>query len=129
MRRRATGEALLNGSLLSGAQHRGLTGRRGPAQMVQATMVTSFALALDEAFDVRCNFVLCAAIVTTLMGGEQIGAVENADLLCIGPYRERAAHVRMRDRVIVQVEANIRRLVNLHSQLQFARVRILRQGQ
>lgn len=92
-------------------------------------MVTRFAFALDEAVDVRCNLNLCTAIVTALMGGEQIGAVENADLPRIGPYHERSPNVRMRDCVVVQIEANIRRLVDLHSQLQFAGVRILRQGQ
>src|SRR5260370_11566365 len=95
--------------------------------MVEAAMVTGFAFACDEGVDVRGNFDLRAAVVTALMGGEQIGAVENAYLPRIGPYSERAPHVRMRDRVVVQVEAHIRRLADLYGQLQFARVRILRQ--
>src|SRR3954454_3023400 len=51
---------------------------------------------------------LRATIVTALMGREQIGAVENAHPPGVGAYRERAAHVGMWDRVVVQIEADIR---------------------
>ena len=47
----------------------------------------------------------------------------------IGTHREHAPHVRMRDRVVVEVEAHVRLLANLHGQLQFAGVRILWQGE
>ncbi|MGF6604811.1 hypothetical protein P3T23_009567 [Paraburkholderia sp. GAS448] len=77
----------------------------------------------------RGNLDLRAAIVTAHMGGEQIGAIENAYLPGIGPHRERTPHVGMRDRVVVQVEAHVRLLANLHGQLQFARIRILWQGE
>ena len=60
-------------------------------------MMTGFAFALDEAVDVRGNLDLCAAIVTALMGGHQRDSIEDAHLTRIGPYREGAAHVGVRN--------------------------------
>lgn len=115
------------GAAFGSAQHECVTGRRCLGEMVEAAMVTGFAFACNQSIDVRGNLDLCAAIVTAHMRREQIGAIENANLSGIGPDRERAPHMGMWNRVVVQIEAHIRLLADLHRQLQFARVRIGRQ--
>ncbi|MCY0852440.1 hypothetical protein OMK73_00065 [Cupriavidus sp. D39] len=67
--------------------------------MVEAAMVAGFAFARNEGVNVGGNLDLRAAIVTAPMGGEQIGTIENAYLPGIGPYRECALHMGVRDRV------------------------------
>jgi len=113
----------------SGALHQQPAGRSRVTQIVKATMVTCFAFAFEQAFNMHSNLDLCAAIVTALMGGQQRDAIEDAHLTRIGPHRERAAHVGVGNRVIVLIKANVRSLANRDRQLQFARVGILGQTQ
>ncbi|SOZ40668.1 hypothetical protein CBM2606_P360004 [Cupriavidus taiwanensis] len=111
------------------AQQQRLAGRRRPSQMVKSAMVAGFAFAFDQGVDVCGNFYLRAAIVTALMSGEQFRAIEDAYLPGTGPHRERASHMGMRDRVIIQAEAHVRCLADLDVLLRFARIGILRQGE
>ena len=59
-------------------------------------------------------FDLHAAVVAAGMGGEFGDAVEDAHALLVGDDTERAPHMRVRHRVVVQIEAHIRRLADLH---------------
>lgn len=50
---------------------------------------------------------LRAAVVTARMRGDDIGAIEDAHLMLVDTNRERASPMRVRYRVVVQVEAHI----------------------
>ena len=72
---------------------------------------------------------LRAAVVAARMAGEHLRAIDDAHLVRVGEHRQRAANVRVRDGVVVQVEADIRRLADLDRDALEQRRRIVGQRQ
>ena len=71
-------------------------------------MLTGGTLLLHQGRDVASLFDLRATVVAARMAGEHRAAVNDADLVRVGEHRRHAASVRMRYRVFIQIEADIR---------------------
>ncbi len=103
--------------------------RHGMGEVVKTAMMARFAFVLDQLIDVGGDLDLLAAIVTALMLGHDVGAIENAYPAWIGPHCERAPHMRMRDRIVVQVEAYVWRLADARRLLQVTFIWIVGQSE
>ena len=57
-----------------------------------------------------------AAVVAAQMRGHLLDAIEDAHAPIVGQHRQRAPHMGVRHRVVVQIEAHVGRLAHLHGQ-------------
>ena len=71
-------------------------------------MLAGRVLVIDQRLDVGGLFDLRALVVTARVTREHRRAVDDAHLMGIGEHRQNAPDMRVRDRIIVQIEADIR---------------------
>lgn len=96
-----------------GLSDQGVALRHGGVQAVDAAMGAAGALVLPQGVDVGGLFDLRAAVEAARMAGDQRVAIEHANLAQAGVHRERAAHVGVRDGVVVAIEADVGGLADL----------------
>ena len=113
---------------LGGAQEQRLRTRCGVMQAVLRTVRTGGALVGDEGLDMGLDFDLRIAVETARMRGEHVTAVEDAHGVERSEHGERAAHVRVGYRVVVQIEARVRGLAHAHLDALLGRERVLGQS-
>ncbi len=82
-------------------------------EAVEAAMLASPALLLNEALDVLGHLELLAAVPTASVDGDHAVTVHDAHLVEIGKHHERAAGPVMRNGVVVEVETDVGRLSDL----------------
>ena len=82
------------------------------------------ALVGDEALDMGRVLELRAAIEAAPMRGDQLSGVEDTHGVQRGQHQQGAVGVRVRDRVVVPVEAHVRGLARAHLEALFARERV-----
>ena len=63
------------------------------------------------------------------VSGDDLRAIEDAHAVEGGEYGERAAHMSVRDGVVVQIEAHVRGFVRAHLDALLTRERVLGQGE
>src|ERR1700682_4355244 len=113
---------------LSRAREQQLAGRHGLRQAVDAAMLVRLAFAVLEFADVLGQFDLRVTVIAAGMTGNELGTVEHTHLLQVGAHAQRAPHMRVRYRVIVQVEAHVWGLADLDLDLFLDGIRVLWQG-
>ena len=86
-------------------------------------------LLVDQRRDVGLVLDPSPAIVAARVPGDDAGAVDDADRVFRGDHLQHALHAVVRHRVIVEVEAQIRRLADADGQLLLAGKRDVRQRQ
>src|SRR5215467_925076 len=114
---------------LGGASEQGWARRRRSGEMVGGTLAAGGVLVCDQRGDMRGILDLRSLVVASEMAGEEVVAVEDAHFVEIGNERERALHVGMRDRVVVEVETDIGRLARSDGQALMDGIGVVRQRQ
>jgi hypothetical protein len=79
-------------------------------QMIGAAMRGGLMLVRGQGREVFGDFDLLAAVKTAFMRGDRGLAIEDAHLIHTGNDGERARHAGVRDRIVIQIEAHVRRL-------------------
>jgi hypothetical protein len=92
-------------------------------------MLPRGALLVDQRLQMPTLLDLRAAIVAAAMMSEHLRAVDDAQIVRVGEHRQRPAHLRVGHGVVVEVEANIRRLADLDRDALEQRRRIVGQRQ
>ena len=92
-------------------------------------MLTSGTLVVEQSLDVGGLFDLRPLVVTARMAGDDVGTVGDAHLMGIGEYCQDAPDMAVRDRIIVEVEADIGRLADRDRDALEQRCRVVRQSQ
>ena len=103
--------------------------RGGIVQSVGGPMGAPGAFVGLERLDVAGLLDLRAAVVAAPVRGDDGAAIEDAYSLDGGEYLEGAAHVGVRDGVVVQVEAYVGGLVGVHDDPLGSRERLIGQGE
>lgn len=101
----------------------------GVMQAVQAAVMAGGALEGHQIGDVLGNLDLLALVPAAGMSGDDLGAVDHPHALERGMHYQHAAHVAVRHRVVVQVEAHAGGARDPDLFAFFARKRIVRQSQ
>ena len=94
---------------------------------MNAAMSARAALGFDERLDVLGFLDLIAAVPRARMCRHDLHSVEDAHRVERRDHDERAAHAVVRDRVVVEVEADVRRLADLDLDALVGREWIVRQ--
>ena len=77
-------------------------------------MLVCGMLGVDQRLDVGWIFDLRATVVTSPVAGKNIGTVGDTNLMAIGEHGQNASDMGVRDRVIVEIEADIGCLADRH---------------
>jgi hypothetical protein len=101
--------------------------RRGVREPVHAAVLARGALVIDQGLHVGGVLHMHAAVPAARMGRDLAGAVEHAHADLVGQHRQGTPHVLVRHRVVVQIEAHVRRLAYLHGQALAQRIGVLGQ--
>src|SRR5215472_12904586 len=101
---------------LGGAHEQDLARRRGLSEVVGGPMTASSALLAYQLVDMRGILDLCALVVAAPMAGEDLLAVDDAHFVNIGEEGEWAADMSMRDRIVIEIEADIGPLASADGQ-------------
>lgn len=94
---------------------------------VDTAVLASCALLVDQSCDVSCILDLLPAAPASRVDGDLVIAVEHAHGLGARIQHEGAAHVRVRHRVVIEVESRIRCLADVDLHPFFSGERIGRQ--
>ena len=78
--------------------------------MVRSAVPAAGALLLDQSLDMCLVLDLLAFVVAARMAGEDLPSVGDADFAGVGEHRQRSPHMAVRNRIVVEVEADIGRL-------------------
>ncbi len=97
--------------------------------MIRGAMRTGLMFVFNQGRDVFGPLDLLPPIEAAGMRGDHRLTIENADVIQTGGHGERAGHAGVRDRVVVEVEAHIRRLAGRHGLDLVGRKGIAGQGQ
>ena len=81
-------------------------------QPVHRPMTPSGAFLISQVLDMQWVLHLLAAIVASRMHSDDGIGIEDAHGIGGGPDLKRAAHVGVRDRVVIPVEARVRRFMH-----------------
>jgi len=94
---------------LGGANKQSFTRWGRGSEMIGGAVTAGGMLLYNQCRDVRGVLDLGTLIERAAMASEDVLAIEHAHLVEIGKQREHPAHVGMRDGIIVEVEADVRR--------------------
>jgi hypothetical protein len=97
-------------------------------EAVIGAVLTGGTLVVDQSPDMGGIFDLCTLVVAAPMAGEDVRTVGDAHLMGIGKHSKNAPDIRVRDRIIVEVEADIGRLADRDRDALQQRRRVVRQG-
>src|SRR4029453_3258383 len=103
--------------------------RRGRCEGVGGEMAAGGMLVCNQRRDVRGILDLGALVIASDMAGEEVVAVEDAHLLKISDEREHAAHMRVGNGIVVEIETNVRSFVRVHPLALDDGIGMIRQGQ
>ena len=76
-------------------------------QTIKPAVMTSGSLEGDQIGDVIGNLDLFTFTPAARVGGNDLGAIDDAHTIEGGVHLDRAAHVGVRHRVVVEVEAHV----------------------
>ena len=76
-------------------------------------MLTRGPFVRDQRLEVGLLLDLRTLVVAAAMTGEHLCTVGDAHLVGVGKHRQRAAHMRVRDGIIVQIEPDVRYLAGV----------------
>src|SRR5260221_14064850 len=96
-------------------------------QAVEAAVPTSLPFVLDQSLDMRLIFNWLPPVPRARVLGDQLDPVENAHALQARDNGHRSPRDRRRDRVVVQVETDVRRLTDVRFDALVADERMLGQ--
>ena len=100
------------GAAFGGAREQRLTGGSRSRQAVVATMLAGRVFFVGQRLDMRGIFDLRALVVAAWVTREHRSAIDDAYLARIGEHRQHASDKSVRHRIIIPVEADIRRLAH-----------------
>src|SRR5688572_29820431 len=103
--------------------------RRGLGQAIEAAMLPRATFLSKEALQVLRLLELLIAVPAALVNRQHLVALDDADGVEVRQDDERAPRAVVRDGVVVEVEANVRRLAHLHLDTLVCRKRVSRQRQ
>jgi hypothetical protein len=98
-------------------------------QAILRTVRTGRALVGDQSLEMGFDFDLRTAVEGAPMNGEHGTAIEDAHGIERGEHAERAVHVRVGHRVVVEVEARVGGLAHAHLDALLGRERVLGQSE
>src|SRR5215472_4304300 len=107
----------------------GLAGGSSLCETVIGAVLAGGPLVVDQPLDVGGIFDLRPLVVAAPMAGEDVCAVGDAHLMRIGEHGQNAPDMGVRNRIIVEVEADIGRLADRHRDALQQRRRVARQSQ
>ena len=86
--------------------------------------MAGLALAINQRLDVDGIFNLSTPIVTARVAHQYLRSVHDAHLRRIGQYRQRLLHLRVRDRIVVEVKPHVGGLADRHFHPLVGRIRV-----
>ena len=127
--RQGGGDGAEIGAAFGGAHEQGLAGGSGLREAVIGAVLTGGTLVVDQSLDMGGIFDLCPLVVAARMAGEDVRAVGDAHLMRVSEHGQNAPDMRVRDRIVVEVEADIGRLADRDRDALEQRRRVVRQSQ
>ena len=88
-------------------QEQALAGRRRLEETVILPMMAGGALVFDQRFDMGGRLDLRPLVIAARMAGDNLAAVDDANLFVIGQHGELPTNMGVRDRVVVEIKADI----------------------
>ena len=98
-------------------------------ETVIRAVLTGGTLVVEQSLDVGGVFDLRPLVVAARMAGENVRAVGDAHLMRVSEHGQNVPDMRVRDRIVVEVEADIGRLADRDRDTLEQRRRIVRQSQ
>ena len=114
---------------LGGALQERPAGGRGLGQPVAGAVRPGGALVCDQGINVDGLLDLLTAVPAARVAGQFLRAVQEANPVFVGQHAQGPAHMGVRHRVVVQIEARIRCLANGDRHALFQRIVVLGQRQ
>lgn len=115
------------GTPLSGANQQFLAGWSRVGEMIGGALAVCFTLLIDEGLDMGGILNPLALVVTARMAGQYLLSIDDADPVGICQHGERSPHMAVWHRVVVFIEADVRRLADRDRHLLDDRIGIVRQ--
>ena len=92
-------------------------------EAVRGAVTATGALLRDQGPDMRLVLDLLTFVVAARVIGEDLPGVGDADLAGVGEHRQRSPHMGVRNRIVVEVEADIGRFAGAGWRLSLAKNR------
>src|SRR5688572_20878286 len=99
---------------LGDGSEKGLAARRGPCQAIETSVLAGVALGLDEPLQVLLVLDLLTAIPRAPVSGDHLGDIGDPNLIQICENDQGALCPVVRNRIVVEIEANVGRLADLN---------------